>query len=182
MADLLWSCRGELLAISCNTGVRVLDGRCWRKRRILVDLLEIWNGFILSSKSPRLGTSKFHEHTFNLELFSLFLRHELPTRYQNFINPWQFWFCRGEEFSNSDLMATLISCFSRDGSCKFSHSADNDPRNIQPGQETDISALGHGVLCCFSPSGKLFSLCTPQKELFIWQTNDWKLLNKRYSL
>ncbi|XP_074618390.1 tRNA (guanine-N(7)-)-methyltransferase non-catalytic subunit wdr4-like isoform X4 [Acropora palmata] len=93
MADLLWSCKGELLAISCNTGVRVLDGR--------------------------------------------------------------------------------------DGSCEFSHSADNDPRNIQPGQETDISALGHGVLCCFSPSGKLFSLCTPQKELFIWQTNNWKLLNKR---
>lgn len=41
MADLLWSCKGELLAISCNTGVRVLDGRCWRKRKILVDLLEI---------------------------------------------------------------------------------------------------------------------------------------------
>ena len=41
MADLLWSCRGELLAISFNTGVRVLAGRCWRKRRILVDLLEI---------------------------------------------------------------------------------------------------------------------------------------------
>ncbi|XP_068724975.1 tRNA (guanine-N(7)-)-methyltransferase non-catalytic subunit WDR4-like [Montipora capricornis] len=93
MAGLLWSCAGELLALSCNTGVKVLDGR--------------------------------------------------------------------------------------DGSCKFSYSISNDPQKIQPGQELDTSTLGHGVLCCFSNSGKLFALCTPQKELLIWQTSDWKLLNKR---
>ena len=70
--------------------------------------------------------------------------------------------------------------FHRDGSCKFSLTVNSEPEKIQPGQEFDTSALGHGVLCCFSPSGNFFALCTPQKELFIWQTSNWKLLNKRY--
>lgn len=66
----------------------------------------------------------------------------------------------------------------RDGTYKFSHTVQNEPQQSQANQD-DISTLGHGVLCCFSNSGKLFALCTPQKELFIWQTRDWKLLSER---
>ena len=73
----------------------------------------------------------------------------------------------------------LCQLYFSDGSCKFSHAVTNKPQEIQPGQEFDTSTLGHGVLCCFSNSGKLFALCTPQKELLIWHTNDWKLLSKR---
>ncbi|XP_022799948.1 tRNA (guanine-N(7)-)-methyltransferase non-catalytic subunit wdr4-like isoform X2 [Stylophora pistillata] len=63
-----------------------------------------------------------------------------------------------------------------DGTCKFSHAVNCEPQSALP---DDASTLGHGVLSCFSKSGGLFALCTPHKELFIWQTNDWKLLNKR---
>ncbi|KAL9979832.1 hypothetical protein ACROYT_G017551 [Oculina patagonica] len=66
----------------------------------------------------------------------------------------------------------------RDGSCKFSHTVNNERQQPQAFQD-DTSTLGHGVMCCFSNSGNLFALCTPQKELLIWQTSDWKLLNKR---
>ena len=75
----------------------------------------------------------------------------------------------------------MIYCLYRDGTCKFSHTVNNEPKQPQAWQE-DIGTLGHGVLCCFSNSGSLFAFCTPQKELFIWQTSDWKLLNKRYRL
>lgn len=66
----------------------------------------------------------------------------------------------------------------RDGTHKFSHTVESEPQQSQANQD-DISTLGHGVLCCFSNSGKLFALCNPEKELFIWQTSDWKLLSKR---
>nr|XP_058941381.1 tRNA (guanine-N(7)-)-methyltransferase non-catalytic subunit WDR4-like [Pocillopora verrucosa] len=64
----------------------------------------------------------------------------------------------------------------RDGTCKFSYAVDCVRQSALP---EDASTLGHGVLCCFSKSGGLFAICTPYKELFIWQTSDWKLLNKR---
>lgn len=72
-----------------------------------------------------------------------------------------------------------LSYLHRDGTEKFSHTVKNEPQQSQANQD-DISTLGHGVLCCFSNSAKFFALCTPQKELLVWQTSDWKLLSKRF--
>lgn len=80
--------------------------------------------------------------------------------------------------TSTHLSNMTIFLLYRDGTYKFSHTIQNEPQQSQANQD-DISTLGHGVLCCFSNSGKLFALCTPQKELFIWQTGDWKLLSKR---
>lgn len=81
------------------------------------------------------------------------------------------------------IFFSLIS----EGTCKFScnifdiklpqdNKKSNKPSNDDNKQDT---ALGHGNVCAFSLSGKLFALSTLNKLLAIWRTDSWECVSIR---
>ena len=78
--------------------------------------------------------------------------------------------------------------FFSDGSCKFSctlsdfkssQDTNKPKKTIKDNDTKQDTSLGHGNVSSFSPSGRLYCLCTADKTLVLWKTDTWDCLGRR---